>query len=196
MPTTAGGIWASGAAPAADSSGNLFFSTGNGTFDVDFSGSDYADSVLKVSNVAGQITVADHFTPYDQYFLNSQDLDLGSTGVIVLPDQPQPPTHLLLAGSKEGTIYLLNRDNMGGFNDVDDSQAVESIPHAVGKAATGEVGMWPLPCYWQNQIYYVVRNDVPKAFRLFNGELSDTPIGGFPDCVGERQCQRNRVVHL
>jgi hypothetical protein len=172
----AGGIWAAGAAPAADSSGNLFFSTGNGTFDVDFTGSDYADSVLKMTNTSGQLTVADHFTPYDQYFLNSQDLDLGSTGVIVLPDQPQSPSHLLLAGSKEGTIYLLDRDNMGGFNDIDNSQAVESIPHAVGKAATGEVGMWPLPCYWQNQIYYVVRNDVPKAFRFFNSEISDTPV--------------------
>lgn len=172
----AGGIWAAGAAPAVDASGNLFFSTGNGTFDADFSGPDYADSVLKMTTTGGQLALADHFTPYDQYFLNAQDLDLGSTGVIVLPDQPEPPTHLLLAGSKEGTIYILDRDNMGGFNDIDNSQIVESVPHAVGKAATGEVGMWPLPSYWQNQIYYVVRGDVPKAFRLFNGQLSDTPI--------------------
>ena len=172
----AGGIWASGAAPAVDSSGNMYFSTGNGTFDANFGGPDYADSVLRMTNLNGQLSVADYFTPYDQYFLNSQDLDLGSTGVIVLPDQPNPPSHLLLAGSKEGTIYILDRDNLGGFNSVDNSQAVESIPHAVGKAKTGEVGMWPLACYWQNQIYYVVTGDVPKAFRFFNGQLSDVPI--------------------
>lgn len=172
----AGGIWASGAAPAADSQGNLYFSTGNGTFDGNFGGPDLADSVLRVTNTGGQLAVADYFTPYDQYFLTAQDLDLGSTGVIVLPDQPNPPTHLLLAGSKEGTAYILDRDNMGGFNSVDNSQAVDSIPHIVGKPATGEVGMWPLPCYWQNQVYYVNRGDVPKAFRFFNGQLSDVPV--------------------
>lgn len=171
----AGGIWASGAAPAADAAGNLYFSTGNGTFDGNFGGPDLADSVLRVTNTGGQLAVADYFTPYDQYFLTAQDLDLGSTGVIVLPDQPNPPTHLLLAGSKEGTAYILDRDNMGGFNPVDNTQAVDSIPHIVGKPATGEVGMWPLPCYWQNQVYYVNRGDVPKAFRLFNGELSGVP---------------------
>lgn len=172
----AGGIWAAGAAPAADAEGNLYFSTGNGTFDGNFGGPDLADSVLRVTNTGGNLTVADSFTPYDQYFITSQDLDLGSTGVIVLPDQPNAPTHLLLAGSKEGTAYILNRDNMGGFNPADNSQTVESVPHIVGKPATGEVGMWPLASYWQNQIYYVNRGDVPKTFRFFNGQLSNVPI--------------------
>ena len=173
-------IWDSGTAPAADADGNLYALTGNGDFDLNFGGGEMGDSFLKIAT-SGGLTLADYFTPYDQSILYHWDLDLGSGGLLVLPDQPTAPTHLLVGGGKEGTIYLINRDDMGEFNSntYDDSQVVQSLVHAAGKLsayATTDSGLWSMPAYYQNQIYYVGVGDVPKAFRLFNGQLSPFPV--------------------
>lgn len=108
-------------------------------------------------------------------------MDLGSGGLLLLPDQPTAPTHLLVGGGKEGTIYLVNRDDMGEFNSstYDDSQIVQYLVHAAGKLGAYKVtdsGLWSMPAYYQNQIYYVGVGDVPKAFRLFNGLLTPFPV--------------------
>src|SRR6266404_3270042 len=92
-----GGIWMSGCAPSADASGNIYVSTGNGTFDADTGGNDYGDSVLKLSASSG-LVVADFFTPFDQATLSASDTDLGSGGVLVLPDQPGAHAHLAIQG--------------------------------------------------------------------------------------------------
>ena len=55
------------------------------------------------------------------------DLDFGSSGVMALPDQVVGPPHLLFIGSKLGTLYLLDADNLGQFHVGDDSQIVQSI---------------------------------------------------------------------
>lgn len=97
-----GGIWMAGGAPAVDSSGNLFFAVGNGTFAVnptdtcgEWQDADghappcnpaYGDSVLKLSTSAG-LSVADYFTPFNQLQMERSDQDLGSAGVLLLPDQ-------------------------------------------------------------------------------------------------------------
>ena len=95
---------------------------------------------------------------------------------MLLPDQPTAPTHLLVAGGKTGTIYLLDRDNLGQHDPDGDNQIVQSLNHAAGGAGTGDKGIWPKGAYWQNQIYYVGTGDVPKAYRLYNGQLSVTPV--------------------
>jgi hypothetical protein len=174
-----GGIWQSGAAPAADTNGNIFVATGNGTFDASFGSNDYSDSVLKLSTVGG-LTLTDYFTPFNEYWLIGPDLDLGSGGVTVLPDQPTPPTHLLVAGGKEGTLYLIDRDNLGRYDRSNNDQIVQTLNHAAGGPGTGDKGIWPKGAYWQNQIYYVGTGDVPKAYRLFNGQLSVTPVSSGP----------------
>ena len=77
----AGGIWMSGNGPAADSSGNIYLATGNGTWN----GADaFGDSILKLSPT---LSVADWFTPFNQGTLESADQDLGSGGILLLPDQ-------------------------------------------------------------------------------------------------------------
>lgn len=168
------GIWQGGAAPAVDASGNLFMSTGNGTFDADFGGTERASSILKLA--PSSLSVLDYFTPYNAYWLDSTaNLDLDSGGVLLLPDQPTEPTHLLLGGGKQGTIYLVNRDDMGEFNSVDNDQIVQMLVHAVG-SATGDGGIRGVPGYYQNQVYYAAIGDVAKAFRLYDGVLSPTPI--------------------
>lgn len=172
------GVWASGAAPAVDASGNLYFASGNGPFDASLGSSSYGDSILKLSVSGGSPSVADYFTPYNQYYLssNARDLDLGSGGVMLLPDQPTSPTHLLIGGGKEGTLYLVDRDDMGQFNLSDNSQIVQSLVHAVGGPGMGTAGIWSSPAYYENLVYYAAVGDVPKAFRLYNGLLSDAPV--------------------
>jgi len=173
------GIWQGGAAPAVDANGNLFLSTGNGSFDADFDGSGWGSGLLKLST-SGGLSVLDYFTPYNAYFLDgAANLDISSGGVLLLPDQPTAPTHLLLGGGKQGTVYLVNRDNMGGFDSTGDAQIVQELEFAVGGAvgAAGVVtGIWGMPAYYQNQVYYAGVADVAKALVLYNGFLSPTPV--------------------
>src|SRR5205807_1143818 len=110
-----GGIWMSGGAPAVDSGGNLYFITGNGTFDANAGGSNYGDSVVKLSTASG-LSVADYFTPFDQATLDANDTDFGSGAATILIDPSAGPVpHLVIVGGKQGNLFLLNRDNLGKF---------------------------------------------------------------------------------
>src|SRR5262249_37963303 len=133
---SAAGIWQSGAGIASDTSGNLFLTTGNGDFDVSSGGVDYGESILKLNNVSGTMTVTNYFTPHDQISANSGDFDVSSSGVMLLPDQLTPPTHLAITSSKEGVIYLVNRDNMGHFNSTNDNAIVQYLSGAIGGATS------------------------------------------------------------
>ena len=164
-----GAIWQAGGGPAADVDGTIFLATGNGTFDANAGGSDYGDSLLHLSAASSGLTVLDYFTPHDQQTLASNDLDLGSGGVILLPDQGAPHTHELLGGGKAGTLYLVDRDNLGGYNSVDDSQIVQSIP----QASSGELDS--VPAYWNGNVYIAGQSDSIKAFSLSNELLSLQP---------------------
>jgi hypothetical protein len=109
-------IWMSGYGPAADDSGNILFVTGNS----DPSGTTYdgvtdiQESVIKVS--PDLTTVVDLFTPSDVATLDAGDLDFGAGGVMVLPDQPGATPHLAVAAGKDGSMYFMNEDNLGGFS--------------------------------------------------------------------------------
>ena len=104
-----GGIWMSGQAPAFDTNGNLYLGVGNGTVDTT-GGPDRGESLLKLTPSGTNLTVASWFTPYDWQYLENNDLDLGSGGLMLIPG-----TSLAFSGGKEGIIYLVNRDNMGGL---------------------------------------------------------------------------------
>jgi len=143
-----GGIWMGGGAPAADTSGNLYFLTGNGTFDADSGGSNYGDSTMKLSTTAG-LSVSDWFTPADQANLDGADTDHGSGGAAILVDQPTGPVqHLVIGGGKEGNLFLLNRDQMGHYganvNPVN-SNAVQIFN--VGN------GIFSTSVFWNNSLY-------------------------------------------
>lgn len=108
------GIW-SGGGVSADTSGNLYATTGNGTFDLHTGGSNAAESVvrLKVGSPV-RLIPKNYYTPKNFAFLDEQDEDLGGTTPNVLPDQPGTTPHLLFVGGKDGKAYLLNRDHLGG----------------------------------------------------------------------------------
>lgn len=174
-----GGFWQAGSAPAADASNNVYLATGNGTFDAVYGGVDFGDSIIKLALGSGNLSLLDYFTPSDEGFLFAFDVDLGSGGVLLLPDEPGTYPHLLVQAGKEGAIYLVNRDKMGGFNRVNNSQIVQYLPSAVG-------GMWSMPAYWNSYVYFWGAGDVLKAYTLSGGLLSNTPVGrgnrnvGFP----------------
>ena len=164
-----GGIWMSAAAPMADKDGSIFVSVGNGTFDVDQGGADYGDAVLKLGKTAGgTFGIIDYFVPFDQLLDSEEDNDLGSTGVVALPDQNTQPSHLAVIGSKEGKIYLLNRDQLGGFHSGDDSQIVQSISQPFTIYST--------PAYFNGTVYFGIGGNGLQAFGLTSGRLSEQPI--------------------
>jgi hypothetical protein len=65
------------------------------------------------------LTVADIFTPSNEFSLDQHDRDLGSGGVMVLPDQPGSIPHVSVAAGKDGRMFILNRDYLRGFQGVD-----------------------------------------------------------------------------
>jgi hypothetical protein len=171
-----GGMWASGAAPAVDSNGKIYVSTGNGDFTGNAGGQDFGDSILRLNWSNNAFTLEDYFTPWDYQPLWDFDTDLGSGGVLLIPDQPGTTyPHLLVQAGKEGTIDLVNRDNMGHWQAGDDSQIVQTIPYVIG-------GVWGAPAFWQNNVYFGGYSDHFKAFkfdpnaeRLSVGPVSQSP---------------------
>jgi len=166
----AGAFWQAGAAPAADASGNIFVVSANGTFDANQGGSDLAESILKLST-ASHLAVADYFTPFNADALSDQDLDLGSSGALLLPAEAGTAAHphLLVTGSKSGTVYLVDRDHLGHFHAGGDTQIVQSLSGAVGP-------LFGIPVYFHKTVYFSAAQDQLKAFSLQSGLLSETPV--------------------
>ena len=151
-----GGFWAGGAGPAFDSSGNMFIATGNGAFDQTVSpytsGTDWGETMLKLPptgafTVSASNSTLNWFTPNNWNNLNGGDLDLGSSGLLLLPDQTGGShTHLLVGGGKGGVLYVVDRDNMGGISTPDSAVQELTTPNNNYLFAT--------PAYFNGNIYY------------------------------------------
>lgn len=166
-------LWQGGVGPAVDSEGNIFLATANGLFN--YSGFDYGDSVLKLTLGTSAFSLQDYFTPFDQATLALNDTDLGSGGPVLLPPQAGSTTpNLLVTSGKPMDIYLINRDNLGGYNQTSNSQIVQYIPGALSGQLFGS------PVYWNNMVYFLAHQDYLKGYSLStNGSgvtsLSTTP---------------------
>src|SRR5438309_2169235 len=109
----AAGMWESGTGMAADAAGNLYVVTGNGTVGDaadPTSPTNRAESALKLTPAGSTLQVASYFTPYDYQYLNDTDTDYGAMGGFLIPN-----SGYYLTGAKDGTLYLLNKDDMGGY---------------------------------------------------------------------------------
>jgi hypothetical protein len=149
-----GGIWMSGGAPAADSSGNLYLQTGNGVFDANTNGGNYGDSTLKLSTSSG-LSVADWFTPLDEASLDIGDQDHGSGGAAILVDQPSATyPHLVIGGGKAGVLFLMNRDNLGHFS--------SSTNNVLQQIVVG-ANMFATAAFWNNSLYIAGATDGGKG---------------------------------
>jgi len=173
-----GGIWMSGGAPAADSSSNLYFLTGNGSFDASSGGSNYGDSTIKLST-SGTLHVTDYFTPSDQVSLNNGDADHGAGGAAILVDQPSGPVqHLLIGGGKAGILFLVNRDNMGHFNSGSNNVVQSLNLNGSQIFATG--------AFWNNFFYIAGVNGrlIQYTFNTGTGQFASSATHFSPSSFG------------
>jgi len=151
-----GGIWQAGQGPAADGGGNVYFMTGNGGWD---GRENFGDSFVKLAPPAEHgLGIASYFTPYDQALLDCGDQDLGSAGVLLVPG-----TDALLGGGKPGTLYLLDRTNLGGIAP-NDNQIVEKRPGATLGHIHGSPVFWNSPT--GPRVYVWAEHDQLKSFGL------------------------------
>ena len=134
-------IWMSGYGPATDDEGNILFVTGNSEPNTYDGISNLQESVVKISSTL--TTVLDLFTPSDQVSLDKGDVDFGSGGVLVLPDQPGAKPHLAVAAGKDGNMYFMNEDDLGGYS--------PKKNHVLGTYSVGGC--------WCGQSYYVDPTD-------------------------------------
>jgi hypothetical protein len=173
-----GGIWQSGGGLAIDAAGNFFFATGDGSYSVNTGGIDYGDTFLRFNPASG---VVDYFTPHDQATLDGSNLDLDAGGMILLPDQPGAHPHLLVSAGKNGTIYVVDRDNMGHYNTTDHNvQTLENI----FPFGTPLPGNYSSPVYFNGAVYFGPVADVVQMFRLTNGLFSTAPTSTTPQTFG------------
>ena len=154
-----GGIWMAGGGPSADATGDIYLAVGNGGNDAMMGGQNYGNSVVRMRPSADQLTVIDYFTPYDFGMLNDDDYDLGASAPVLLPDQPgSKHPHLLTTTGKDGTVYLLDRDNLGHWQLNDDSQIVQEFEGA------GDVYASSTPALWNNTLYFGWSGDPVRAY--------------------------------
>ncbi|MFI5136295.1 MAG: hypothetical protein ACHQIM_00620 [Sphingobacteriales bacterium] len=191
-----GGLWESGMGVAADPQGNLYVVSGNGTVGkkapytapgngtgenvassdpTDPSGR--AESAMKLTPSGSTLQVSSYFTPTNYLDLNINDLDYGVMGTFLIPN-----SNFYFTGAKDGNLYLLNKDNMGGFS---------TTTNLVQQTVPLNVSLHCQPSYYRgatNEFVYVwSENDQLRAFsfdrssnKLYNANSSSDsgPVGG------------------
>ncbi len=167
----------SGGGPAADSAGNVYVLTANGRFDTTLnaggfpSRGDYGNSFVKISSSGGALGVADYFTMSGEVAESTNDGDLGSGGIMLLPDMSDASgtvRHLAVGAGKDSNIYVVDRDNMGKFTSVGNN-IWQELDAVLGG------GVWATPAYFNLSIYYGPQGGSLKAFSLTNAQLSSSP---------------------
>ena len=162
------GIWQSDTGPAADEQGNVYVSTGNGVFDASSKqhGQDYGDSLLKLTLRGNRLVINDYFTPANEQDLNSTDGDLGSGGPVLLPDQTGRGSAGVVFGGKQGVLYEIDPNHMGGFQKEEDDHTAESFRLSDG--------IYGASAYWNGNLYTFANADALKQFAVVNGKVATT----------------------
>ncbi len=172
------GVWAAGAGMPIDddaTGGRMFLVTGNGTnttYPPFNASSELGESVVDISLANGGLTPTDAFTPFNYETLNSHDWDLGSGGILMVPDQQGAYPHILVEGGKEGRITVLDRDDLGGNNGSASSDAT-ALQEITGITPEGE-GFWNTAAYWNGNVYLWPEFGSPMLFLMNSGVMSTT----------------------
>ncbi len=179
-PNSGGGgpaIWMSGGGPAADADGSIYLLTANGAFEttLDSNGfpdqQDYGNSFLRLSSAGSVLAVADYFAMYNVTSESAADQDLGSGGILLLPDVTDAGgtvRRLAVGAGKDGTLYVVERSSMGKFN----PSANSNYQHLAG-ALSG--GIWSTPAYFNGTLYYGPVGNTLRAFKMSQALFSATP---------------------
>ncbi len=171
-----GGIWMSGAGPAADDAGNIHLLVGNGSFDTTLdangfpSNGNLGNTFLKLSTIGG-LVVRDYFATFDTVQQSDIDNDLGSGGAMSLPDLTDglgQVWHLAVGAGKDANLYVVNRDSMGKFD-----PGTNNIYQELQGALPG--GIFSAPAYFNDTVYYGPVGNAIMAFGISYARLSATP---------------------
>jgi hypothetical protein len=167
-------IWMSGDGPAADSAGNIYLLTANGRFETTLdtsgfpSGGDYGNSFVKMSTSGGSLTVNDYFALSNGLTESANDVDLGSGGIMLLPDLTDSAgtvRHLAVGAGKDSNLYVVSRDSLGKFN-----AGTNNIWQELDGVLGG--GIWSAPAYFNGVVYYGPSGGALRAFSVTNAQLS------------------------
>ncbi len=171
-------IWMSGGGPAADAAGNVYVLTGNGRFETTMdangfpSGGDYGNSFVKISSSGGVLAVSDYFALTNGVTESANDEDLGSGGILLLPDLTDANSmvhHLAVGAGKDGNLYVVSRDSLGKF-----SATANNIWQELDGALPG--GIWSTPAYFNGSVYYGTSGGTLRAFSVTNAQLSSSAV--------------------
>ncbi len=174
---TGDGIWESGAGMPIDDGapgGRMFAALANGPvtkYPAFTANTELGESIVDFSLANGGIQATDAFTPFNYNDLNTEDVDQGSGGVLMLPIQQGSVPRVLVQVGKEGRILVLNRDNLGGLvgaGATSNTNALQDIPNGVK-------GLWSTPAYWNGGVYMWGNGDVAKRFDFDSGVINTTP---------------------
>jgi hypothetical protein len=189
-------LWNSGGGIAADPiTGRIFASVGNGTFDTDLdatgfpSHADFGNAFVRLNpttgQAGGQMTAEDYWTMDDTDDESTKDLDLGSGGVLLLPDlfnSSGQPIQLGTSAGKDRSIYVFNRQNMGKFDSENDGTLFQELSGGL-QGGDGEYGS---PAYFNGVVYYGGAGDYLRALPVSAAGLRSLPasvtanVFGFP----------------
>jgi hypothetical protein len=170
-----GSVWMAGAGMAADSNGFIYLLDANGTFDTTLDSNgfpsqhDFGNAMLKLSTAGGKLTVADYFESSNGVNDSGADLDFGSAGALLLPDQTDAGGtvhHLIVGAGKDKIIYVADRDNLGKYN----PSSTANIYQQLSGAVTGMV--YGSPAWFNGVLYYAADGDSLKAFPIANARLA------------------------
>ncbi len=170
-----GAIWMAGNGLASDSSNDIYFLDGNGTFDPTLTANgfptqgDFGNAFIKLSTTSNVLAVADYFATYTNTYENANDIDLGSGGELVLPDMTDGvgnTRQLAVGAGKDQNIYLVDRNNMGKFNPTNDNAIYQKLTNVL----SGQV--FSSPAYFNGTLYYGSVNDHIKAFPFVGARLT------------------------
>jgi hypothetical protein len=173
-----GSIWMSGDGIAADSAGNLFLLDANGKFDTSLdankfpSNGDFGNSILKLATTSGKLSVADYFVQYNTVSASGADQDLGSGGIVLLPDVKDSTgatRHLLVGGGKDQNLYIADRDNLGKFN------AGGSDNSNIYQELSGVGAIFSTPAFFNGVLYLGTVGGPLRAFPITTGKLATSP---------------------
>ncbi len=184
-----GGIWQSGGGLASDGDGRILLATGNGVAPAPGPGevppANLGESVVRLAvNGDGSLSPQSFFSPYDNVTLNQNDFDLGSGAPMALPASfgTSAHPHLLVQVGKDGRIYLLDIDHLGGA-----AQGANGTDAAVSVAGPFE-GVWGHPAFWGGDggYVYVVGNGGPLRALAYSGGTTPrlTSVGTSTDSFG------------
>ncbi len=171
--------WNAGAGPAADPQGNAYFSLGNGTFDTSLTPQgfpnqgDYGNALVKVAKTPGGLAVTDYWTMYNSNSESNVDTDLGSGGLMLLPDQTDATgatRQLIVAAGKDHNLYVADRNSLGHYDASSNGTLYQELPGALPG------GEWSSPAYFNGRVYYGSVGQNLRSFQVSQAKLAQTPI--------------------